>query len=77
VLLHAGYPEDAAAQVLGMATRARLYSLALDTALVKQGALLSVGSNAGKPQVVLNVTTAKAVGAEMAPTVLKAARTQH
>ncbi len=77
VLLHAGFPPDAAQEVLAIATKARLYSLALDEALVKQGAMLSVASNAGKPQVVLNVTTARVVGAEMGPSVLKVARTYH
>ncbi|MBL8958100.1 MAG: hypothetical protein JNK82_45430 [Myxococcaceae bacterium] len=77
VLLHAGFPEDVAREVLGAATKARLYSLALDEALVKQGAMLSVGSNAGRPQVVLNVTTARVIGAEMGPSVLKVAKTYH
>lgn len=77
VLLHAGFPEDAARSVLAAATKARLYSLALDEPLVKQGAMLSVASNAGRPQVVLNVTTARAIGAELGPSVLKVARTYH
>lgn len=77
VLLHAGFPEGAARDVIAAANKARLYSLALEESLVKRGAMLSVASNAGKPQVVLNVTTARAIGAEMGPSVLKVARTVH
>ena len=75
VLLHAGMGDDASRDVLAAAGRARWYSLALDEALVKRGALLGVGSNAGRPQVMVNVTTARAAGVELGQAVLKVART--
>jgi hypothetical protein len=75
VLLHAGMADEVAREVVAHATKARQYSLAFDEALVKEGAMLGVASNAGKPQVLLNVATARSIGAEMSPAVLKVART--
>ena len=75
VLLHAGMAAEVAKDIVGQATRARLYSLAFDEALVKEGSMLGVASNGGKPQVLINVTTARSAGVDFAPAVLRVART--
>jgi hypothetical protein len=76
VLLHSGMPLAAARDAVAAAGRSRLYSLAFDEALVRDAAaMLSVASNAGRPQVVLHIGTARAIGAEFGPSVLKVART--
>lgn len=38
---------------------------------------LGVSGSGGKPQVVVNVTCARAIGVELAPAVLKVARTHQ
>jgi hypothetical protein len=76
VLLHSGMADDVARDVLAATARAKWYSLSLDEQhVVKHGALLGVTSNAGKPQVVVNITAARATGVELAQAVLKVART--
>jgi hypothetical protein len=75
VLLHAGLQAASAKEALQVATRAKLYSLVLDEALVKDGALLGVSDSAGKPQVVVNVSVAKALGVELSASVLRLAKT--
>jgi hypothetical protein len=75
VLLHAGMSAGTAREVLAHAAKAKLYSLAFDEQLVKDGAMLGVASNGGKPQVLINVVTARAAGVEFGPSVLKVART--
>lgn len=78
VLLHAGFAPETAREVVVASSRARLYTLAFDEPLVKDGgAMLGVASNAGKPQVVINTVTARSVGADFAGAVLKVARTYH
>ena len=65
-----------AAQAKTIAAAAgRLYTLALDPALVDDSILLGVGSASGRPQVAINVRVAREAGVEFAPTVLKIART--
>jgi hypothetical protein len=64
-----------AREALRAATTHHLYSLAFEEALVKDGAMIGVGSNDGRPQVLLNVTTARAIGADLSSAVLKVART--
>jgi hypothetical protein len=55
---------------------AHLYTMSLDPRLVEEGGLmLGVALNAGKPQLVMNMTAARAAGADFKPTVLKIART--
>jgi hypothetical protein len=75
VLLPAGLAPEVARQVLQLAAKARLYSMTLDEGLVHGGALLGVAANAGRPQVLLNVTTARSLGVDLDPAVLKVART--
>lgn len=74
VLLHAGMSLEVAREVLAVAARARWYSLAFDEALVRDGAMLGVVSNGGRPQVVVNVPTARSIGAELGPAVLRVAK---
>jgi hypothetical protein len=75
VLLHAGLAPASAKEALQVATRGKLYSLVLDEPLVKEGALLGVAVNDGKPQVVVNVGVAKALGVELSASVLRVAKT--
>ncbi len=75
VLLHAGFPGEAARPVMNLARGRRWYALSLDEALMPDGAVLGVGLADGKPQLLLNVTASRAVGAEFAAAVLKRART--
>jgi hypothetical protein len=71
-----GTSAAAAQQLSRLSGSSHLYSLALDPRLVEEGGLmLGVALNAGKPQLVMNVTAARAAGADFKPTVLKIART--
>lgn len=53
---------------------AKQYSLTFDERQVAEGVLLGVAPVNGKPQPVLNVSTARALGAEFSPSVLKLVR---
>ncbi|MBK7859041.1 MAG: hypothetical protein IPJ65_10570 [Archangiaceae bacterium] len=75
VLLHPGASAEMAKEALAFAAKAKLYSLAFDEGWVKEGAVLGVAGNAGKPQVLINVTAARGIGADFKPAVLKVART--
>jgi hypothetical protein len=75
VLIPAGTAPQLAQDALRAATRHHLYSLAFDEALVKDGAMIGVASSDGRPQVLLNITTARAIGADLSSAVLKVART--
>lgn len=75
VLLSSALEQEALKPVVEAANRGKLYSLALSERAVAEGALLGVAQNAGKPQPVVNVATAKAQGVEFAASVLKVART--
>jgi len=63
--------------VLDSAKSAKLYSLSFGDEEVREGALLGVVQVGGKLQPVINVATAKVLGAEFAASVLKVARTVH
>ncbi|MBL8920248.1 MAG: DUF4154 domain-containing protein [Myxococcaceae bacterium] len=67
-------PEDVKA-ALEAAKRQGRYSLALTAADVSAGALVGVVATNGKPQPMVNVTTARAVGATFSVAVLRVART--
>ena len=73
VLLLPVLPADARADALTWSRTAKVYSLALDAAAVNEGALLGVGVTNGKPQPVINATTAKALNADF-KAVLRLAR---
>jgi hypothetical protein len=75
VLLPPGSSSQAAREVVDYAAAAHLYTLAFDEALVRDGVMMAVGANSGKPQVVLNMATARSIGAELSASVLKVART--
>lgn len=77
VLLHANFPGEVARPLLTMGRNRRWYTLSLDETLMLDGSVLGVGLSDGKPQPLLNVTAAKAIGAEFASAVLKRARTYH
>lgn len=77
VLLHANFPGEVARPLLTMGRTKRWYTLVLDETLLVDGAVLGVGLSEGKPQPLINVTTARTVGAEFASAVLKRARTFH
>ncbi len=56
------------------ARKLQLYSLALDVSMVERSLALGVVAREGKPQIVINLTAAKAVGASFESAVLKFAR---
>lgn len=62
-------------QALERSRAARQYSLSLSEVAVRSGALLGVASIAGKPQPVVNVSTARAMGVEFSASILKLVRT--
>lgn len=74
VLLHLGARGEVLKASLARAREEKLYVLTLEEALVKEGALLGVGLNNGKPQPLINVAAMKALGADFG-TVLRLART--
>ena len=73
VLLLSVLPADARADALKWSRASKTYSLALDAAAVNEGALLGVGVANGKPQPVINATTARALNADF-KAVLRLAR---
>lgn len=75
VLFTSALTHDRHKPVLEAATSAKLYSLAFAEEEVQEGALLGVVQAGGKLQPVINVATAKLLGAEFAASVLKVART--
>ncbi|MDX2012039.1 MAG: YfiR family protein [Myxococcaceae bacterium] len=66
-------PSDLAA-LLSRAREKRRYTFGLSEAAAREGALLAVTPNEGKLKPVLNVSTARAIGAEFPASVLKLAR---
>jgi hypothetical protein len=75
VLLPVGLSTASAKEALQVAARAKLYTLAFDESLVRAGAMLGVTVNAGKPQVVVNVSAARASAVDFSASVLKVAKT--
>jgi hypothetical protein len=75
VLVAPGTSAAVAHDVVKAATGGKLYTMAFDEAVVKDGAMIGVASNDGRPQVLLNVVTARAIGADLNSAVLKVART--
>lgn len=60
--------------IAAVAKSRQLYSLALDVAMVEKALALGVGSASGRPQIVINESAARAVGAQFETSVLKLAR---
>jgi hypothetical protein len=56
------------------AQKRQIYSLALDASMVERNLALGVVAREGKPQIVINVAAAKAVGANFETAVLKIAK---
>ncbi len=78
VLLLPETPKAVALEQRDLATKRKLYMLALDPAMVSaQHAMLGVAEENGKPKIVLNTTLAKAAGVELSASVLKVARLVH
>lgn len=75
LLVPPGTSPGAVSDAVRAATHVKLYTMAFDEALVKDGAMIGVGLSDGKPQVLLNVSTARTIGAELSTAVLKVART--
>ena len=74
VLLYFGFPAEALKTALEKARSAKLYVLAFEEEPVREGALLGVALSNGKPQPLVNVAAARALGADFGP-VLRLART--
>ena len=74
VLLYFGFPADTLKTTLEKARAQKLYVLTFEEARVRDGVLLGVGLSNGKPQPLVNVSAARAIGADFGP-VLRLART--
>ena len=74
VLALAGLARASVEDIAQVAQDRRLYSLALDPAMVAEGICLGIASKDSNPQVVVNVKTANAIDAHYAASVLKLAR---
>jgi hypothetical protein len=74
VLLYFGFPADTLKTTLEKARAQKLYVLTFEEARVRDGVLLGVGLSNGKPQPLVNVAAARAIGADFGP-VLRLART--
>ena len=74
ILVMPDSPAPVLAAAIKVAKAEQLYTLAFGEAPVQGGAFLGVAPHDGKPQVLLNATTAKAIGAELPNNVLRIAR---
>ncbi|MBL8933384.1 MAG: DUF4154 domain-containing protein [Archangium sp.] len=74
VLVSSALSADDVRGVVQASRAAKQYSLTFDERQVGEGVLLGVASVNGKPQPVLNVSTARVLGAEFSPSVLKLVR---
>jgi hypothetical protein len=74
VLLYDGFAGDALKTALERARSSNWYVLSLDEKAVQRGAVLGVGLTNGKPQPLINIAAARALGADFGP-VLRLART--
>ena len=77
VLVPSGTQAEQAKGWAAAATRHQRYTITLEEELVKVGILLGVALNGGKPQVILNATTARAIKAEFNSAVMRVARIQQ
>ena len=75
ILVPEGISGATAKEVARVGTALKIYTLAVEEAPVRQGLLLGVAVNDGKPQVVINITAARAQGVEFSASVLRIART--
>ena len=71
VLLSKSLSAPALKKALEVARAKKMYSFALDESQVKAGAMFGVSVATGRPQPLLNPTTAKAQGVELSAAVLK------
>ena len=74
VLLYDDFPTDALKQTLDRARGLKVYVLSLDEVAVQRGAVLGVGLANGKPQPLINIASARALGADFGA-VLRLAKT--
>jgi hypothetical protein len=77
ILIPSGTPPELARTLAGSASRNNRYAITLDEALVKAGTTIGVALSAGKPQVILNIATARTIKAEFSPAVMRVARIQQ
>lgn len=75
ILLINGATDAEVGVALKAASAKKLYSLTLDPTFVDKGALVGVGVKDGKPQVVIQLVTARDTGVNFPSAVLKIART--
>jgi hypothetical protein len=75
VLMPSGAPASLTQRVVSVAAAQHIYSLAMDPERVDDGIALGVATNNGKPQLIINITSARAEGCEFQPSVLKVAKT--
>jgi hypothetical protein len=75
VLMPPGAPASLTQRIVSVAASQHIYSLAMDPERVDEGIALGVGTNNGKPQLVINITSARAEGCDFQPSVLKVAKT--
>jgi YfiR/HmsC-like len=77
VLLAPSEPEAMARIAAAAATRLKVYSLALSSSGVRDGALVGVEVVDGRPRLMLNQATAERVGANFSTTLLKRTKTSR
>jgi hypothetical protein len=75
LLLHTGAASSLTRHTVSVAAQLHIYSMAMDPERVDEGIALGVGTNNGKPQLVINIPSARAEGCDFQPSVLKVART--
>ena len=74
LLIPADTPLEQARVFAAAAERRKIYTMSLDEGLVKAGLTVGVALNNGKPQVIINATAAKAIGADFNSAVMRVAR---
>lgn len=74
LLVLPGISRDKAAELAGVGTRLRVYTLGLDEAVVAAGVALGVAIEDGRPQILINHPATEAIGAEFEPALLQRAR---
>lgn len=77
VLTLSGISAAAAEAISEVSAAQNLYALTTDHSLAQRGFVIAVGEDRGKPQIVINVQTAKAIGATFEQSILKLARVVH
>lgn len=77
VLALSGISPAAADAISNVSATQNIYALTTDQSLAQRGFVVAVGEEKGKPLIVINVQTAKAIGASFEQSILKLARVVH